>query len=100
MAKKRLNDLFHDGLKSLYFAEIQLFENLPRLADAAQSAPLRSAFFCHREETAAQVARLDAIFDLLSCAPQGRLSEGIRGLIMEDERSSGSMTGVRRWTRG
>ena len=85
MAKKRLNDLFHDRLKSLYFAEIQLFENLPRLADAAQSTPLRSAFLRHREETAAQVARLDAIFDLLGRAPRGRLSEGIRGLIMEDE---------------
>ena len=85
MVKKRLDDLFHDGLKSLYFAEIQLFENLARLADAAQSAALRSAFLTHREETATQVERLDAIFHLLGRAPRARLSEGIRGLIMEDE---------------
>ena len=45
MTEKTLNDLFYDTLKDIYFAERQILKTLPKLAKAAKSAELRSAFF-------------------------------------------------------
>lgn len=46
MAKqpKTLNDLFHDTLKDIYFAEKKILTALPKMAKAAQSPDLRKAF--------------------------------------------------------
>ena len=39
MAKqKMLDDLFHDTLKDIYFAEKKILATLPKMARAAQSA--------------------------------------------------------------
>jgi ferritin-like metal-binding protein YciE len=40
MAKKpkQLEDLFHDALKDIYFAEKKILTTLPKLAKAAQSS--------------------------------------------------------------
>jgi ferritin-like metal-binding protein YciE len=85
MADKSLNDLFHDVLKSVYFAEMQMLESLPRLAEASRSAPLRCAFQDCRDDTIKQIDRLDLIFGLLGSAPRARCSEAIRGLLLDDE---------------
>jgi len=46
MSKKEmtLNDLFHDTLKDIYFAEKKILAALPKMAKAARSAELRTAF--------------------------------------------------------
>ena len=45
MAKmKKLEDLFHDTLKDVYFAEKKIFASLPKMAKAAQHAELKAAF--------------------------------------------------------
>jgi ferritin-like metal-binding protein YciE len=85
MADKTLNDLFHDTLKSVYFAEMQMLESLPRRADAARSAPVQRAFQDRRIDAIRQIDRLESIFGLLGSAPRARLSEAIRGLIIDDE---------------
>ena len=43
MAKepKKLDDLFHDTLKDIYFAEKKILATLPKMAKAAQSEPRR-----------------------------------------------------------
>ena len=38
---KDLNDLFLDTLKDIYFAEKQIYKNLPKMAKAAASDQLR-----------------------------------------------------------
>jgi ferritin-like metal-binding protein YciE len=38
MVEKKLNDLFLDTLKDIYFAERQILKNLPKMAKAAKSA--------------------------------------------------------------
>ena len=43
MAEKKLNDLFLDTLKDIYFAERQILKNLPKMAKAAKSAELKKA---------------------------------------------------------
>ena len=52
MAKepKKLDNLFHDTLKDIYFAEKRILSTLPKMAKAAQSEELKAAFEKHRGE--------------------------------------------------
>ena len=45
MAKepKKLDNLFHDTLKDIYFAEKKILSTLPKMAKAAQSEELKAA---------------------------------------------------------
>ena len=64
MAKepKQLDDLFHDTLKDIYYAEKKILAALPKMAKAAQNADLKAAFEKHRGETQEQVSRLEQVF--------------------------------------
>ncbi len=84
MAKtKTLKDLFHDTLKDIYFAEKKIMSALPKMAKAAQSDELRSAFEKHLEETEGQVERLEAIFEELGEAARGKTCVAIMGILDE-----------------
>jgi len=84
MAKtKTLKDLFHDTLKDIYFAEKKIMGALPKMAKAAQSDELRSAFEKHLEETEGQVERLEAIFEELGEAARGKTCDAIMGILDE-----------------
>ena len=41
-AAKKLDDLFHDKLKDIYFAEKKILSALPKMAKAAQDEKLRA----------------------------------------------------------
>ena len=58
MAEKNLDDLFHDTLKDIYYAESKILAALPKMAKAAQSEELKAAFEKHLDQTEAQVERL------------------------------------------
>ena len=62
MAEKKLNDLFLDTLKDIYFAERQILKNLPKMAKAAKSEELKKAFLTHRDQTEQHVERLQEVF--------------------------------------
>ena len=53
MAKqpKKLDDLFHDTLKDIYYAEKKILTALPKMAKAAQNEDLKAAFEKHEGET-------------------------------------------------
>jgi ferritin-like metal-binding protein YciE len=51
---KKLENLFHDTLKDIYFAEKKILATLPKMEKAAQSAELKTAFAKHRKETEGQ----------------------------------------------
>jgi ferritin-like metal-binding protein YciE len=40
---KKLDELFHDTLKDIYFAEKKILSTLPKMAKAAQSEELKAA---------------------------------------------------------
>src|SRR5436190_20280514 len=80
---KNLNDLFHDTLKDIYYAEKQILKALPKMAKAATSDKLRAAFEKHHEETEGQVERLEQIFELLGKAARGKKCDAIEGIIDE-----------------
>src|ERR1700686_460098 len=58
---KGLEELFHDTLKDIYFAEKKNPAALPKMTKAAQSAKLKAAFEMHHHETEGHVARLEKV---------------------------------------
>ena len=84
-APKKLDDLFHDTLKDIYFAEKKILAALPKMAKAAQNGDLRAAFEKHRNETEEQVKRLDQVFNLIDAKPQGKTCPAIIGMIEEGQ---------------
>jgi ferritin-like metal-binding protein YciE len=85
MAKepKTLDDLFHDTLKDIYFAEKKILSALPRMMKAAQSSELKAAFEKHRGETEGQVDRLEQVFAIIEKKPQGKTCAAIVGITEE-----------------
>ena len=86
MAKmKKLEDLFHDTLKDVYFAEKKILAALPKMARAANSDELRAAFDKHEGETEGQVERLEQVFQILGETPKGKTCNAIMGIIEEGQ---------------
>jgi ferritin-like metal-binding protein YciE len=85
MAKeaKKLDDLFHDTLKDIYFAEKKILSTLPKMAKAAQNEELKAAFEKHHGETEGQIERLEEVFALIEKKPQGKTCAAIVGITEE-----------------
>ena len=78
-----LHDAFVDELRDAYDAEKQLLKALPKMAKAASSPQLRSAFESHLEETRGQVKRLEQVFETIDEPVKGKHCDGIAGIIEE-----------------
>ena len=87
MAKqpKMLDDLFHDTLKDIYYAEKKILTALPKMAKAVQNEDLQRAFEKHRGETEKQVERLEQVFAEIDKKPQGKTCDAIVGILKEGE---------------
>lgn len=81
--QRSMHDLFIEQLRDLYDAEKQIEKVLPRLAKAATSGELKSAFEQHAEQTRGQVERLEQIFEKMDTKPRGKRCEAVAGLIEE-----------------
>ena len=84
-AEKTLEDLFHDTLKDIYFAEKKILVALPKMAKAAHSEELRAAFEKHLIETEGQIERLEQVFELLEKPARGKTCPAILGLVEEGQ---------------
>ena len=80
---KKLNELFHDTLKDIYYAEKKILTALPKMAKAAQSDDLRAAFKKHEAETEGQVERLEKIFELIDKPARSKTCDAIQGILDE-----------------
>lgn len=85
MAEKKLDDLFYDTLKDIYYAERQILKALPKMARAATDPKLKQAFEKHKEETQGQIERLQEVFEIIGKRAQGKTCEAIQGIIAEGE---------------
>jgi len=87
MAKtsKKLDNLFHDTLKDIYFCEKKILTALPKMAKAAKNDDLKAAFEKHHAQTEQQVKRLDQVFALIDAKPQGKNCPAIMGMIEEGQ---------------
>lgn len=72
-----------DELIDLLDAETQLTETLPKLAQAATSPTLRSAFQKHLKETRGHVTRLNQALRALGEKPSSKTCEAMKGLLEE-----------------
>jgi ferritin-like metal-binding protein YciE len=83
--RKKLDELFHDTLKDIYFAEKKIVAALPKMAKAAQNDDLRAAFEKHMSETEGQIERLEQVFELIEEKPQGKRCAAIEGILEEGQ---------------
>jgi ferritin-like metal-binding protein YciE len=89
MKMEDLKDLFVDELKDLYSAENQITKALPKMAKTASSPELKQGFELHLEQTKAQIARLEQIFEELGESPKGKKCHGMEGLLEEGKELMG-----------
>ncbi len=86
MAKeKTLEDLFHDTLKDIYYAERKILKTLPKMKRATQSEQLKAAFDKHHTQTEGQIERLQQVFELMGKPARGKTCDAIEGIISEGE---------------
>lgn len=83
MTIQTMDDLMIEELRDLYHAEKQLTKALPKMAKAAQSPDLKSAFQAHLQETAEHVKRLESVFTLLGKTAKTKTCEAMEGLVKE-----------------
>ena len=83
--EKTLEDLFHETLKDIYFAEKKILVALPKMAKAVNSDELRAAFEKHLTETEGQVERLEKVFEILGKPARGKTCPAIVGLVEEGQ---------------
>jgi len=86
MAAENLKELFVEEVRDIYDAEKQLTKALPKMAKAAASDELRSAFEEHLEITKAHVGRLEEVFKILGTPARGKTCEGMKGLVEEGDK--------------
>jgi ferritin-like metal-binding protein YciE len=82
---KTLDDLFHDTLRDIYYAEKKILKALPKMRRAAQSKELKAAFEKHEAQTESQVERLEQVFEMMGKAARGKTCDAIEGIIAEGE---------------
>jgi ferritin-like metal-binding protein YciE len=78
-----LNDLFVEQIADLYDAEQQLVKALPKMAGAATSPKLRTAFEKHLKQTEQHVKKLEQVFQSIDAKVQGEHCDAMEGLISE-----------------
>ncbi len=78
-----LHDAFVDELRDAYDAERQLVKALPKLARAATSPKLQTAFLDHLAETEGHVEKLERVFASIGEKVRGKHCDGIAGILEE-----------------
>ena len=82
---KTLDNLFHDTLKDIFYAEKKILTSLPKMAKAAHNADLKAAFEKHHAQTEEQIARLEKVFASIDQKPQGKKCDAIEGILAEGQ---------------
>ncbi len=85
MAISNLKDVLHHSMKDLLSAEKQFRDALPKLAEAAESEELATAFRDHREQTVGHIERLERGFELLGKSARSETCEAAKGLVAESK---------------
>jgi ferritin-like metal-binding protein YciE len=85
MTVKTLEDLFHETLKDIYYAEKKLVKTLPKMAKLAASPTLKEAIEHHLTETEGHVTRLEEVFAIVGSTPASKKCDAVEGLVKEAE---------------
>lgn len=80
-----LEKLFQDGLRDVLYAERKALQALRKHIKAAKAPELKQAFETHREETQAQIERVQQIFEIMGKRATGKPCAAMDGLVEEGE---------------
>jgi ferritin-like metal-binding protein YciE len=80
---KKLDDLFYDTLRDIYYAEKQLVKALPKMAKSAQDPKLKQGFEKHASETEGHVERLERVFEIIDRPARAKTCDAILGILEE-----------------
>lgn len=94
MAATSLQELFVEELRDMYDGEKRLLRALPKMARAATSEDLQTAFDTHTRETAKQVSRLEQVFRSMREKPRGKKCDGIMGIVEEGNHAIDTLDGA------
>jgi ferritin-like metal-binding protein YciE len=83
MKIESLRDLYLEQLQDLYNAEQQLIKALPKMAKAASSTELQTAFEEHLEKTKGHAQRIETIFEQMGEKTKGKKCKAMEGLVKE-----------------
>ncbi|HEY1262102.1 MAG TPA: ferritin-like domain-containing protein [Terriglobales bacterium] len=83
MKTETFQDFYQKLLADAFDAENQLIKALPKMAKAASSDELRSAFEEHLEQTREHASRIEEIFESSGIKPKRAKCKGMQGLIEE-----------------
>lgn len=84
-SNSKLMEFFVDELKDLLWAEKELVDTLPDMAEAATSQELKTAFSNHLAETEVHVSRLEQIFGILGLEPDTTKCDAMSGIVDEGD---------------
>ncbi|HWG45545.1 MAG TPA: ferritin-like domain-containing protein [Gemmataceae bacterium] len=82
-ALNTFDELFVEQLQDLYDAEQRLTKALPKMAEAAHSPALKSAFEEHLRQTHNHVTRLEQVFKSIGQSAQSKTCAAMKGLVEE-----------------
>jgi|SRR5271163_1946696 ferritin-like metal-binding protein YciE len=85
MKLESLRDLYLDQLQDLYNAEQQLIKALPKMAKAASSEELKTAFNQHLEKTREHALRIESICEQMGEKADGKKCKAMEGLVKEGD---------------
>lgn len=83
MAEKKLDDLFYETLRDIYYAERKILAGLKKMSRGADDEQLRSAFKEHHDQTETHVERLQQVFELVGKRARGKNCPAIDGIVEE-----------------
>ena len=85
MSASNLRELLIEELKDIYDAEQRITKALPKMAKAADSEELKTAFQEHLRQTEQQIKRLEQVFDELDETAKRKECKAMVGLLEEGE---------------
>jgi ferritin-like metal-binding protein YciE len=88
---KTFDDLFVHQLQDIYYAEKQLVNALPKMAEKATDAQLKRGFLDHLEQTKGHVARLEKVFKMHNAEAKAVTCPAIDGIIKEANETAGEV---------
>lgn len=85
MTIRTQRDMFERELQKLYHAEVEILDLHGDLSEAAASEEVSDLFRGHKEDTVAQIHRIESIFELIGEEPTERGSPIMEGLLAEKD---------------
>lgn len=88
---RTLDDLFLNGLQTIYYAENQIADALPTMIEKAENPRLKRGFEQHLRETQEQASRLEEVFRMHGQEPEEANCPAIDGIIKASESLAGDI---------